>query len=93
MGSAADRCGSPLSWLWRHGATKKELHNAYERGYADGESDGRNHAEALAEEEWDTGYEAGFSDGEEESAAEAEELEDLEGEIEAEERCERYGYP
>lgn len=49
------------------GATKEELHDAYERGYMAGESDGRNDVEVLAEEEWDSGYEAGFSDGEEEA--------------------------
>ncbi len=64
------------------GATEDELHAAYRHGYAAGESDGRNDAEALAEEEWASGYDAGVSDGEEEAL----ELEDeLNSEFEAEE--------
>lgn len=68
------------------GATKEELHAAYEHGFSAGEGAGRFYAESDAEEERETGYEEGFE------ADEAEELEDLEEEIEAEERCERYDY-
>jgi hypothetical protein len=60
------------------GATKTELHNAYERGYSAGEATGRTKAEAGASEEWGSGYDAGYAAGEEEAYELEEELDEEE---------------